>query len=790
MFLVFLASIGIVVKGLSYHCWARYITYAKEEEAVRCIQAVHNFVLDGKSLRACFGTTKYCHAWLKNMTCSNPDCLYLHDVGSQEDSFTKDEIISAYTRSRVPQIASNLQRRSGNILPPPADDFSSSGTASSKPALKNGSNIASSQTKISPPNSSAGKSTLPAAASWGNRGLNSKPTAASMSCSQALAKPKTETHSSSVLHSSVISSTKPVISAWHDDVDTSSKSPESKQVIQPSNASKPLEPYQPGIQNDYKAKGSAETFLDVDLSSGPSAWNDDVVVTSEGCEGKAAHFENRSLSLESLKAVTDEVEQLPSPQASKGYPFYDQFGSSKPFDWSSELPKQGTVVNNNNQRLGHSNVITQTSSSSYQLHPSNTANLASYSSWSNDFRSEHSSFTDDSRTGLLSSLDNSSILSNSRKGDEQLSSFGNPERVFERPGMKSLEDKANCIGRYENSSSVEKAASVDKGESSIISDILSLDFDPWDDSLSSANNLAKMLGESEKAENAFKFSNSWKLQNSNQSRFSFAWQESEGNIPDPLIQNNHEQKLSLLQNSYGDRYQGGPVFNASEVPNAATNSSSALTFDRPTGASRSKISAPPGFSTPNRAPPPGFSSQDRLNQVYDTPYSENNLFGDHYQSHIAGNPGDIEFIDPAILAVGKGRMPGVNDSGLDLKSGFPAQYSTPNTDPRIQLLMQQSISSHQNLRLPNHIQDGFLPINDNFVTSRFLAQNNGALSPLELMSLQQPRNNNFINGQWDGWSDIRAGNNMGINEMLRTESIMLREFNVPFLYLASEIEFC
>ena len=30
--------------------------------------------------------------------CTNPDCLYLHEVGSQEDSFTKDEIISAYTR--------------------------------------------------------------------------------------------------------------------------------------------------------------------------------------------------------------------------------------------------------------------------------------------------------------------------------------------------------------------------------------------------------------------------------------------------------------------------------------------------------------------------------------------------------------------------------------------------------------------------------------------------------------------------------------------------------------------
>ena len=30
--------------------------------------------------------------------CSNPDCLYLHEVGPQEDSFSKDEIISAYTR--------------------------------------------------------------------------------------------------------------------------------------------------------------------------------------------------------------------------------------------------------------------------------------------------------------------------------------------------------------------------------------------------------------------------------------------------------------------------------------------------------------------------------------------------------------------------------------------------------------------------------------------------------------------------------------------------------------------
>jgi len=30
--------------------------------------------------------------------CTNVDCLYLHEFGPEEDSFTKDEIISAYTR--------------------------------------------------------------------------------------------------------------------------------------------------------------------------------------------------------------------------------------------------------------------------------------------------------------------------------------------------------------------------------------------------------------------------------------------------------------------------------------------------------------------------------------------------------------------------------------------------------------------------------------------------------------------------------------------------------------------
>lgn len=39
--------------------------------------------------------------------CNNPDCWYLHDFGSQEDSFTKDELLSAferYMRGAIPHI--------------------------------------------------------------------------------------------------------------------------------------------------------------------------------------------------------------------------------------------------------------------------------------------------------------------------------------------------------------------------------------------------------------------------------------------------------------------------------------------------------------------------------------------------------------------------------------------------------------------------------------------------------------------------------------------------------------
>jgi CCR4-NOT transcription complex subunit 4 len=50
-------------------------------DALRCIKALDGAVWKGKPVRACFGTTKYCNAFLKGLPCNNPDCLYLHDIG-------------------------------------------------------------------------------------------------------------------------------------------------------------------------------------------------------------------------------------------------------------------------------------------------------------------------------------------------------------------------------------------------------------------------------------------------------------------------------------------------------------------------------------------------------------------------------------------------------------------------------------------------------------------------------------------------------------------------------------
>jgi CCR4-NOT transcription complex subunit 4 len=69
-----------------------YITFAYKEDAKAAIQALEGFWLDGHQIRASFGTTKYCNNFIRGVACNNPECVYLHELGEDEDRFTKEEI--------------------------------------------------------------------------------------------------------------------------------------------------------------------------------------------------------------------------------------------------------------------------------------------------------------------------------------------------------------------------------------------------------------------------------------------------------------------------------------------------------------------------------------------------------------------------------------------------------------------------------------------------------------------------------------------------------------------------
>lgn len=71
-----------------------YVTFERPEEATRCIQAVHGSQNGDRMLKAQHGTTKYCSAWLKNEKCGNPGCMFLHEQGDEEDSYSRQDLSS------------------------------------------------------------------------------------------------------------------------------------------------------------------------------------------------------------------------------------------------------------------------------------------------------------------------------------------------------------------------------------------------------------------------------------------------------------------------------------------------------------------------------------------------------------------------------------------------------------------------------------------------------------------------------------------------------------------------
>jgi CCR4-NOT transcription complex subunit 4 len=133
-----------------------YVTYARNEDAALCINSVDGSQNGDRVLRAQFGTTKYCSAFLRYETCTNKGCSFLHDAGEGgQSSSLQNESHGAKVAAR-----SVLPTQLSQIQPPPRPQ-STTQSVTSQPMAKQGSGEGESSRK-----NSQDASALPSTASW------------------------------------------------------------------------------------------------------------------------------------------------------------------------------------------------------------------------------------------------------------------------------------------------------------------------------------------------------------------------------------------------------------------------------------------------------------------------------------------------------------------------------------------------------------------------------------------------------------------------------------------------
>ena len=66
-----------------------YVTFAQETEAALCIKACNNFEVQGHTLRATYGTTKYCSFFISGQTCPKVHCCFLHSLAPHRNTLDR-----------------------------------------------------------------------------------------------------------------------------------------------------------------------------------------------------------------------------------------------------------------------------------------------------------------------------------------------------------------------------------------------------------------------------------------------------------------------------------------------------------------------------------------------------------------------------------------------------------------------------------------------------------------------------------------------------------------------------
>ncbi|KAI4112756.1 MAG: hypothetical protein LQ345_006139 [Seirophora villosa] len=145
-----------------------YVTFARKQDAASCIAAVDGSQNGDRTLRAQYGTTKYCSAYLRNETCNNRNCMFLHEQGEDHDSFSRQDLSSinaVSTQRPAAQSSSSTsapkQSQQAPQPQPPAQQAPQVVTAASHSMARQGSR----DEPMSRSDSGDG-SALPSSASW------------------------------------------------------------------------------------------------------------------------------------------------------------------------------------------------------------------------------------------------------------------------------------------------------------------------------------------------------------------------------------------------------------------------------------------------------------------------------------------------------------------------------------------------------------------------------------------------------------------------------------------------
>ncbi|CAN8247299.1 unnamed protein product [Cochlearia groenlandica] len=752
-----------------------YITYSKEEEAIRCIQSVHGFIFDGKTLKACFGTMKYCHAWLRNMPCTNSECLYLHEFGSQEDSFPKDETISVHMKKIIQQITAevnNYPRRTGSMLPPPVDDYVENESTISK-IPKYVLNNAHSVVKSPLPNGSNGRPfTLPAGALWGMHASSQSSLAtnsAQVSAPHSDVIKKTALDNSHTTYGNALKPTAlldnqtdfPELSVSNKTQNSNSKALVSASVDNTAAVNVPSDCTE--LQETMLSNGNKESngtiqsvysnALSVDADSMVDGYGGMIRSESLQCDHasiKPSHTEvtrdslQYCVTVQPLQGRTTTNEAVVSKEANAGMSLIPSLVTDQYIEAEDDISLFYR------QRLEDPEVQPNLANKTGLLHVANCMQPCS---------SQYKDVHDESRPvfGSYSSVSRVSNIAPVSHGCIEMP-FSDPSRLngssLNHPIL--FPDKARDTLPVGNCSVDSQGNYGSEIDDRIIANILALGLDEY---LTLPQNLSKVSGVDDVEARSHKPVSSNEVKNS-QSRFSFARQEESNDqgfescnaFNQISTSNGLYQNSSQIQSPNIDMLGMYNGFSSNNLKGIDYVTGNFLPSSyKPPSVPRSPVSAPPGFSVPNLPPPPpGFASNGREQQIYNgfsgnNRISDSTMYGNTYQSlqhESIGGVKDVQFMDPAILAVG----PGYENPSLDFRSNF---FGNDAKLQQQQLVMQSLLSPHQNYRCEDSLG----------MQSRLMDQSQGSNIPSRNMALSN-------NSQWDGLSnEIQSLNRLQNDQM-------------------------